>query len=95
MNRRELAQRISDKFYLRLSLSKEILDLICAEMGRELGKGERVYLRKLGSFHSITRRARRYYDIKSRKIKTRPAHKDVIFRPGRDLLRRIARGKRR
>jgi nucleoid DNA-binding protein len=94
MNRQQLAQKISDKFYLRLSVSQKVLDLICTEIGKELRAGERVYLKKLGAFHSITRNARRYYDPKTGKIKTKPAHKDIIFRPGKQLLRQISRAKK-
>mgnify|MGYP001613909796 CR=1 FL=1 len=94
MNHHELAQKISDKLYLRLSLSKKILDLISSEIAKELSAGERVYLRELGAFHSVNRPAKRYYDIKTKKIKIKPAHKDVIFRPGKHLLRQIARAKK-
>jgi nucleoid DNA-binding protein len=94
MNRHELAQKISDKLYLRLSLSKRTIDLISSEIAKELSTGERVYLRKLGAFHPINRPAKRYYDIKTKKIKIKPSHKDVIFRPGKYLLRQIAKPKK-
>ena len=94
MNHQQLAQRISHQLYLRLSLSKKTLDLICSEIAIELSAGERVYLRKLGAFHPVNRPAKRYYDIKTKKIKIKPAHKDVIFRPGKHLLRQIARAKK-
>lgn len=95
MNRRELARRISDKLHLRLYISEKALDLICTEIAKELRAGRRVYLKKLGAFHPLNRPAKRYYDIKTKKTKTKPAHKDVIFRPGTYLLRQIARGKKR
>lgn len=91
MNHHELAQKISNELYLSLSLSKKTLDLICSEIAKELSAGERVYLRKLGAFHPVNRPARRYYDIKTKKIKIKPSHKDVIFRPAKHLLRQIAR----
>jgi len=90
MNYQELTQKISAKFHLRLSFSKKLLDLISLEITQELRREKRVYLRALGVFHPIQRPARRYYDLRTKKIKIKPAHKDVTFQPGKYLLRQIA-----
>lgn len=95
MNRHQLAQKISTKTYLRLSFSKRLLDLICDEIAKELRAEERVYLEKLGAFHPVSRPAKRYYDIRTKKIKIKPAHKDVTFRPGKYLLGQIATAKKK
>ena len=89
MNRNDLAKRISSKLYLRLYVSKTVLDIICTEIAKELKKEERVYLNKLGAFHTIKRPARKYYDPRIRKIRIKPAHKDVVFRPSKQFLRNI------
>ncbi len=88
MNYQELTQKISSKFHLRLSFSKKLLDLICSEIIQELDREKRVYLRPLGVFHPIQRSARRYYDIKTKEIKIKPAHNDIIFRPAKPLLKK-------
>lgn len=94
MNYQELTQKISAKFHLRLSFSKKLLDLICSEITQELRREKRIYLRALGVFDPIQRPARRYYDLATKKIKIKPSHKDVIFRPGKHLLRQIASAKK-
>ena len=91
MNRNELAERISSHFQLRTYMAKDILDVISDEIGNALRDGERVYLQKLGGLQVITRKARRRYDPNTEKIRTTPAHKDIIFRPGKQLLRRVGR----
>ncbi|MBI4739570.1 HU family DNA-binding protein [Candidatus Woesearchaeota archaeon] len=94
MNYQDLTQKISAKFHLRRSFSKKLLDLISSEITQELRREKRVYLRALGVFHPIQRPARRYYDLKTKKIKIKPSHKDIVFRPGKHLLRQITRSKK-
>ncbi|MBU4258013.1 MAG: HU family DNA-binding protein [Proteobacteria bacterium] len=91
MNRTDLAQKISTKTHIRKTFSKKLIDIICEEITKELERGKRVYLQKLGAFHRVTRQPRRYYDPRTKKIKIKPAHKDVIFRPSEKLIRRIAK----
>ena len=86
MNHKELTRKLSSKFHLRLSFSEKLLNLIYTEITQELLKKERVYLRALGTFHSLHRPARRYYDINTKRIKTRPAYEYVLFRPAKQLL---------
>ena len=87
MNYKELTQEISAKFHLRLSFSKKLLTLICDEITQELRTEKRVYLRGLGVFHPINRPARRYYDPRTKRIKIKPAYKDIVFRPAKTLLK--------
>jgi nucleoid DNA-binding protein len=76
MNHKELTKIISSKFHLRLSLSEKLLNQIYTEITQELLRKKRVYLRKLGAFHSLHRPVRRSYD-------------DVIFRPAKQLLKKF------
>lgn len=89
MNHNDLSKKISSKLYLRRSFSKKVLNLIYDEITQELQKGNRVYLRALGAFHPIERPARRYYDPKTKEIKTKPSHKDIKFNPAKNLLKKI------
>lgn len=89
MNYQDLTQKISAKFHLRRAFSKKLLDLICSEITQELHREKRVYLRALGVFIPIQRPSRRYYDLKTKKIKIKPSHKDIIFRPAKPLLKQI------
>lgn len=91
MNHKELSQKISSKFHLRLSLSEKLLNQIYTEITQELLRKKRVYLRELGTFNSIHRPARRYYNIKTKKIKTKPAYDDIIFRPAKQLLKKFVK----
>jgi len=91
MNRNELAQKISSKLYLRLYVSKKVLDIICAETAKELRKEKRVYLDKLGSFRLIKRPARKYHDPRIGKMRIKPSYKDVVFQPSKNLLGQIAK----
>ena len=91
VTRDELARNISSQFHLRAYVSRDILALICDDIGKALRDGKSVHLRKLGIFHAVTRKARRRYDPNTGKIRTTPAHKDVIFRLGKQLLRRVGR----
>ena len=94
MNREDLAQSIARRFHLRRYIARDIVDHLCAEIAGELRSGERVYLERLGAFHAVTKKARRYRDPRTGRMRIRPAYRDVDFRPGRALLRQIARGRR-
>lgn len=89
MNYNDLVQKISFKCHLRPAFSKKILDQICDEITQELRTGKRIYLRPLGVIIPINRPARRYYDPRIKKIKIKPGHKDIIFRPAKSLLKKI------
>lgn len=91
MNHKELTQKISSKFRFKLSFSEKLLNQIYTEITQELLRKKRVYLRALGTFNSLHRPARRYYDPKTKKIKTRPAYDDVIFRPAKQLLKKFVK----
>ena len=90
MNGNELSINLSKKLHLRKSFSQQIITMILDEISKELRNEGRVYLQKLGAFHTIKRPARRWYDPRSKKIKTKPARKDVIFYPSKILLRNIS-----
>lgn len=89
MNYTGLIQKLSAKYHLRQSFSKKLLNTIIAEISQELITGQRVNLRQFGSFTPLTRPPRKYYDPKTKKVKTKPAHKTLTFRPSQQLLKQL------
>lgn len=90
MNYRDLIQKLSSKYHLRQSFAKKLLNTIITKIIQELLAGQKINLRQFGSFAPITRPPRKYYDPKTKKLKTKPAHQDIIFRPSPQLLNQLA-----
>ncbi len=90
MNYHGLIQKLSIKYHLRQSFAKKLINSIIAEISQEFLAGKRVKLRQFGSFTPITRPPRNYYDPKAKKVKTKPTHKTLIFRPSPRLLKQLA-----
>lgn len=92
MNQNDLIQKLSKKLHLRKHFTKTIINTICDEITKELRGNKRFYLQKLGAFHPINRPARRWRDPKTGKVKTKPAYKDIIFRPSKIFFNHIQKG---
>ena len=89
MNQNDLTQKLSKKLHFRKYFAKTIINTICDEITKELRDNKRFYLQKLGAFHPINRPARRWRDPKTGKVKIKSAHKDIIFRSSKILIKNI------
>lgn len=89
MNLNTAAEALSQRFLRNRQESKRLLRFLFSEIAQSLTQTRRVYFRGFGSFQTILRPARKYRNFKTNQIETRPAHKDVRFLPGKDLLKQI------
>jgi nucleoid DNA-binding protein len=89
VNLNTAAEALSQRFLRNRQESKRLLRFLFSEIAQSLTQTRRVYFRGFGSFQTILRPARKYRNFKTNQIETRPAHKDVRFLPGKDLLKQI------
>ena len=85
MNLLSISTSIAEEFNLSKAESRRIVKHIISEISEDLSAGERVYFRGFGAFHRITRPEKKYRNIKTGKIETKPAYNDVRFNPSSQL----------
>jgi DNA-binding protein HU-beta len=86
MNITQLSLLISKKFNLSKAESHRILSYILDEISNDLAAGERVSFRGFGSLTKILRPPRKYRNIKTGEIESKPSHPDVEFQASTTLL---------
>lgn len=89
MSYERFGKYISARFLHHDQQSEKLLRFFFEELSRSLATPFPVIFRGFGTFRRVTLPPRRYYDINSRKIKTRPAKKIVHFYPSKKLLKRL------
>ena len=87
MNFKKLSIRIAEEFNLTRAESGRIAKTIFNEISKDLTIGERAYFRNFGAFHKITRPAKKYRNIKTGQIETKPEYNTVEFRPSTHLTK--------
>ena len=89
MNLQTAASALSQKFIRNHQESERIIQFLLDHVAQDLTQGHRVYFRDFGGFTKILRPARKYRNMKTNTIETRPPKKDIRFRPGKGLLKRL------
>ncbi len=89
MNIKRLAGLLSDEFNLPREECVEIINFMLEEIASDIAVGERVYFRGFGAFHCTLRPPKKYRNMKTNKIETRPAFLDVEFRPAPQFREKI------
>lgn len=89
MNYQDYAEQLSHKFIRNHEESERILKFLFEKISQDLAKGKRVYFRGFGSFRKVKRPPRKYRNIATGKVETRPPKKDIEFNPSKKLLRRL------
>jgi len=91
MTKRELIGQVSRKAHLTKKAAEEAVEVFLSEIGRILGKGEKVVLSGFGTFRVITMRGKTVKIPKSDKMVNIKAHRSPRFTPGKTLKRQVAR----
>ena len=89
MNYQDYARGLSHKFIRNYEESERILKFLFKGISRDLVKGEWIRFRGFGSFRRVLRPPRKYRNIATGKVETRPAKKDIQFNPSKKLLGRL------
>lgn len=89
MNLKTYASALSHKFIRNYQESERIIKFLLDNISQDLTKDHRVYFRGFGGFKKILRPARKYRNLKTKKIETRPPKKDVQFLPSKELLKKL------
>jgi len=89
MNYQDYAKQISLKFVRNYEESERILKYFLGSVSQDLAKGKRVYFRGFGSFKKVVRPPRKYRNFITKRIDTRPAKKDIDFKPDKELISKL------
>lgn len=89
MSYERFAKEISRQFLHNHEQSERLLRFLFKELSRSLATPFPITFRGFGTFKRATLPPRRYYDINTRRIKTRPARKTVQFLPSPQLLKNL------
>jgi len=89
MSYERFAKEIAKEFLHNHEQSERLLRFLFKELSRSLATPFPITFRGFGTFKRATLQARRYYDINTRRLKTRPAKKTVHFIPSKILLDRL------
>ena len=69
--------------------SEKIDPASVTQISEDVARGKRVYFRGFGSFKKARRPAKKYRNISTGKVETRPPKLDVKFNPEKSFLRRL------
>ena len=89
MNFEKYAAELSRKYIRNHEESERILKFFLKNISRDLIKGKWVRFRGFGSFRKVIRPPRKYRNMITGKIETRPAKKDIEFNPSKKLLKSL------
>lgn len=89
MNYQDYASQLSRKFIRNHEESERILKYLFEKISQDLARGKWIRFRGFGSFRKVTRPPRKFRNIATGKVETRPAIKDIQFNPSKKLLERI------
>lgn len=91
MTKRELIDQVARKAHLTKKAAEEAVEVFLAEIGRVLGKGEKVVISGFGTFRVITMKGKTVKIPKTDKMVTIKSHRSPRFTPGKTLKRQVAR----
>ncbi len=89
MNYQDYAQQLSHTFIRNYEESERILKFFFKKISEDLARGKRVHFRGFGSFIKVIRPPRKFRNMITGKIETRPAKKDIEFNPSKKLLKSL------
>lgn len=89
MNFEKYAADLSRKFIRNHEQSERILKFFFKKVAEDLAKGKWVRFRGFGSFRKVIRPPRKFRNMITGKIETRPAKKDIDFNPSKKLLQSL------
>ena len=91
MTKRQMIDQVARKAHLTKKAADEAVEVFLSEIGRVLGKGEKVVLSGFGTFRVITMKGKTVKIPNTEKMVTIKAHKSPRFTPGKTLKRQVVR----
>lgn len=91
MNNREIMMKLSTKLESGYSQSEvnEIVDAFVEIIAQTLCQGETVNITGIGKLSTKQQPERRYYNVHSRQMESRPTKRVVVFKPSAKLQNRL------
>lgn len=91
MTKAELIEQLARKAHLTKKAAEEAVEVFLDEIGRALGKGEKVVLSGFGTFRVISMKGKTVKIPKTDKMVTIKTHRSPRFTPGKKLKRQVSR----
>ena len=91
MTKGELTDQVARKAHLTKRAAEEAIEVFLDEIGRVLGKGEKVVLSGFGTFRVISMKGKTVKIPKTDKMVTIKSHRSPRFTPGKKLKRQVTK----
>lgn len=92
MTKRQIIEQVARKAHLTKRAAEEAVEVLLGEIGRVLGKGEKVVLSGFGTFERSGLRKEKTVKIpKTDKFVTIKPHRVPKFTPGKRLRRQVSK----
>jgi DNA-binding protein HU-beta len=91
MTKRQIVDQVARKAHLTKKGAQEAIDVFLNEIGRSLGKGEKVVLSGFGTFRVISMKGKTVKIPNTEKFVTIKAHRSPRFTPGKRLKKQVTR----
>jgi DNA-binding protein HU-beta len=91
MTKKQIVDVVSRKAHLTKRAAEEAVDVFLNEIGRTLGKGEKVVLSGFGTFRVISMKGKTVKIPNTEKFVTIKTHRSPRFTPGKKLKKQVLR----
>jgi len=91
MTKRQLIEQVARKAHLTKKGATEAVDVMLAEIGRVLSKGEKVVVSGFGTFRVVNMKGKTVKIPNTEKFVTIKAHRLPRFTPGKRLKKQVQR----
>jgi DNA-binding protein HU-beta len=91
MTKKQIVDVVAKKAHLTKRAAEEAVDVFLLEIGRTLGKGEKVVLSGFGTFRVISMKGKTVKIPNTEKFVTIKTHRSPRFTPGKKLKKQVLR----
>ena len=91
MTKKQIVDVVSKKAHLTKKGAEEAVEVFLNEIGRTLGKGEKVVLSGFGTFRVISMKGKTVKIPNTEKFVTIKTHRSPRFTPGKKLKKQVLR----
>lgn len=91
MTKKQIVDVVAKKAHLTKRAAEEAVDVFLNEIGRTLGKGEKVVLSGFGTFRVISMKGKTVKIPNTEKYVTIKTHRSPRFTPGKKLKKQVLR----
>lgn len=91
MTKKQIVDVVAKKAHLTKRAAEEAVDVFLNEIGRTLGKGEKVVLSGFGTFRVISMKGKTVKIPNTEKFVTIKTHRSPRFTPGKKLKKQVLR----